>query len=151
MLTGVIGTAVADRLNVAKTAVADKLNGVLNNANTVLKAEIVQVKDLLLKLQSFTMETNQKLSDIVFSDQLMNETGVLNEACYDDIISANIQHTSLLDEEGGKEEEKEDIGKEEEKELLTGEDLKKMIESAILENVPITTKKKEEGIDSSRT
>ena len=124
--------------------------GIISESVDVLKAEIVQVKDLLLKLQSFTMETNQKLSDIVFSDQIMNETGILNEACYD-IISATIQHTSLLDEEGGKEEEKEGKEKEEEKELLSGDDLKKMIESAILENVPITTKKKGEGIDISRT
>jgi hypothetical protein len=31
-----------------------------------VKSELSSVKDLLLKLQSFTMETNQKLADIVF-------------------------------------------------------------------------------------
>ena len=41
----------------------------LTESVEVLKAEIAQVKDLLLKLQSFTMETNQKLADIVFSEE----------------------------------------------------------------------------------
>ena len=31
-----------------------------------VKSELSSLKDLLLKLQSFTMETNQKLADIVF-------------------------------------------------------------------------------------
>jgi len=34
-----------------------------------VKSELSSVKDLLLKLQSFTMETNQKLADIVFDVQ----------------------------------------------------------------------------------
>ena len=41
----------------------------LTESVEVLKTEIAQVKDLLLKLQSFTMETNQKLADIVFSEE----------------------------------------------------------------------------------
>ena len=41
----------------------------LTESVEVLKAELSQVKDLLLKLQSFTMETNQKLADIVFSEE----------------------------------------------------------------------------------
>ena len=41
----------------------------LTESVEVLKAEIAQVKDLLLKLQSFTMETNQKLADIAFSEE----------------------------------------------------------------------------------
>jgi hypothetical protein len=41
----------------------------LTESVEVIKAEIAQVKDLLLKLQSFTMETNQKLADIVFSEE----------------------------------------------------------------------------------
>ena len=77
MLSGVIGTAVADRLNgaktavdnrvgavktavvdrvdAAKTAVVDKLNGVLKDANTevfmeLLKAEIVDIFDTMPKV-----------------------------------------------------------------------------------------------------
>jgi hypothetical protein len=34
-----------------------------------VKSELSSLKDLLLKLQSFTMETNQKLTDIVFEDK----------------------------------------------------------------------------------
>jgi hypothetical protein len=41
----------------------------LTESVEVLKAELSQVKDLLLKLQSFTMETNQRLADIVFSEE----------------------------------------------------------------------------------
>ena len=36
----------------------------------LLKEEISDLKDLLIKLQSFTMETNKKLSDIVFDDNI---------------------------------------------------------------------------------
>lgn len=55
MLKGVIGTAVADRVDAAKTAVADKFNGVLNNANTavlmkLLNAEIVNIFDTMPKV-----------------------------------------------------------------------------------------------------
>lgn len=35
-----------------------------------LKQEVRELKDLLLKLQSFTMETNKKLSEIVFDDNI---------------------------------------------------------------------------------
>jgi hypothetical protein len=36
----------------------------------VLKDEVSELKDLLIKLQSFTMETNKKLTDIVFDDNI---------------------------------------------------------------------------------
>ena len=52
----------------------------------VLKAEMVQVKDLLLNLQSFTMQTNQRLSEIVFNGGDFIET--LDDT--DGIISGNI-------------------------------------------------------------
>jgi hypothetical protein len=52
----------------------------------VLKAEMVQVKELLLGLQSFTMQTNQRLSDIVFNG---SEFIDMNEEC-DGIVSGNI-------------------------------------------------------------
>ena len=62
----------------------------LNDSVDVLKAEIVQVKDLLLKLQSFTMETNQKLSDIVF-----NDAGNLDECMDDNIECAMIEQSEI--------------------------------------------------------
>jgi hypothetical protein len=52
----------------------------------VLKAEMVQVKDLLLNLQSFTMQTNQRLSEIVFNGGDFIET--IDDT--DGIISGNI-------------------------------------------------------------
>jgi hypothetical protein len=52
----------------------------------VLKAEMVQVKDLLLNLQSFTMQTNQRLSEIVFNGGEFIET--IDDT--DGIISGNI-------------------------------------------------------------
>lgn len=36
----------------------------------VLKGEVTLLKDLLIKLQNFTMETNKKLVDIVFDDNI---------------------------------------------------------------------------------
>lgn len=58
----------------------------VNEAVELLKVEVAQVKDLLLQLQSFTMQTNQRLSDIVFSEN-DNE----NPEDYDNIIiSGNI-------------------------------------------------------------
>ena len=85
-----------------------------------MKAELVQVKDLLLKLQSFTMETNQKLADIVFNEQT-NESGIIDDECYDDILASTIQHSDI-----------ETVST-----LMsdTKNDLKKMVESAILESV----------------
>jgi len=36
----------------------------------LVKDDIAELKDLLMKLQSFTMETNKKLTDIVFDDNI---------------------------------------------------------------------------------
>jgi hypothetical protein len=71
---------------------------VVNNAITkglsesveVLKAEMVQVKDLLLNLQAFTMQTNQRLSEIVFNGGEFVET--LDDT--DGIISGNVVEDS---------------------------------------------------------
>lgn len=57
----------------------------------VLKAEMVQVKDLLLNLQSFTMQTNQRLSEIVFNGSEFIET--IDDT--DGIISGNIVDDAL--------------------------------------------------------
>jgi len=45
----------------------------LKESVEVLKAEMVQMKGLLLSLQSFTMQTNQKLSELIFNSQQENE------------------------------------------------------------------------------
>ena len=46
----------------------------------VLKAEMMQMKGLLLSLQSFTMQTNQKLSELIFNSQQENENENENES-----------------------------------------------------------------------
>lgn len=44
-------------------------NNQVSEEVAVLKAELAQAKDLLLKLQSFTMETNKKLLDVVMHEE----------------------------------------------------------------------------------
>ena len=66
--------------------VAAPVSAVVTESIDVLKAEMVQVKELLLHLQSFTMQTNQRLSDIVFTGNEFLE----NNECDNDIISGNI-------------------------------------------------------------
>ena len=66
--------------------IAAPVSAVVTESIDVLKAEMVQVKELLLHLQSFTMQTNQRLSDIVFTGNEFLE----NDECDNDIISGNI-------------------------------------------------------------
>jgi hypothetical protein len=88
----------AMRKPVLNTASPAPVTQVVNNAVTkglsesveVLKAEMVQVKDLLLNLQGFTMQTNQRLSDIVFNGGEFVET--LDDT--DGIISGNVVEDS---------------------------------------------------------
>jgi hypothetical protein len=89
----------------------------------VLKDEISELKNLLIKLQSFTMETNKKLTDIVFDDnipQMFNQSFMfhggsmmggqpfkedggdemivlenMDDECGDEVASENLQSTSL--------------------------------------------------------
>jgi hypothetical protein len=90
----------------------------------LLKDDISELKNLLIKLQSFTMETNKKLTDIVFDDnitQMFNNSfmfhgasmmggqpfkedggdemivleNVDDECNGDEIVSENLQSTSL--------------------------------------------------------
>ena len=68
------------------THVSQAVNAELAESVKILKVEMIQVKDLLLQLQSFTMQTNQRLSEIVFNnDELLQNV----EEC-DDIVSGNI-------------------------------------------------------------
>ena len=125
MLSGVIGTAVADKLNAAKTAVADrvdaaktavadKFNGVLNNANTevfmellkLLKIEIVDIFDTMPKVVENVekiikeidvfFETNTiKLAD--FLRRRNNLIGVMNalKAEMNDLKGVDTTHQDL--------------------------------------------------------
>jgi hypothetical protein len=63
----------------------------LNETVKGLHLEIDDLKNMLLKLQSFTMETNQKLSDLIFSDNSSREQGDLSETTTDGIMSNGIQ------------------------------------------------------------
>ena len=56
-----------------------------------LHLEIAELKNMLLKLQSFTMETNQKLSDIIFSDNSSQEQGRQNENMTDGMMPNGLQ------------------------------------------------------------
>jgi hypothetical protein len=74
----------------------------INENVETLQAEIAQIKDLLLKLQSFTMETNQKLSDIIFTDKQEvdngdddNDDGRIN-ICSEDASDHNTQMMNLM-------------------------------------------------------
>jgi len=65
----------------------------------VLKAEMVQVKDLLLNLQSFTMQTNHRLSEMVFNggefvDTIDDTDGIISG----NIIEDSVQNHSANDE-----------------------------------------------------
>jgi hypothetical protein len=63
------------------------INSQLSESVDVLKAEMIQVKDLLMQLQSFTMQTNQRLSEIVFNN---GEFVDHSEDCDEDIVSGNV-------------------------------------------------------------
>lgn len=64
-----------------------------------LQDELKQVKDLLLSLQSFTMETNQKLANIVFSDnQEFDEQEQFNEPVISEFIQIDGMTSTDLSE-----------------------------------------------------
>lgn len=75
MVDGGVFTNIVSRLDaLEKGRPATTSNQVTSNNQvseevSILKAEISQVKDLLLKLQSFTMETNKKLLDVVMQEE----------------------------------------------------------------------------------
>jgi hypothetical protein len=74
-------TSIVTRIDALEKSQRIPINAPINtNTNTVskesfdiLKAEMVQVKDLLMQLQNFTMQTNQKLSSIIFTENIGNE------------------------------------------------------------------------------
>lgn len=87
----------------------DNLNDQLSEDINLLKAEVSQVKDLLLKLQSFTMETNQKLLEVVMheeeeQEQLIfveneNENENEEEDSKDIVESLNVNLKELIQKE----------------------------------------------------
>ena len=64
---------------VVKDVSDEKLTVVNRNISTV-REELSQVKDMLMRLQNFTMETNGKLAGIVF-DKSMQEGETFDESC----------------------------------------------------------------------
>jgi hypothetical protein len=73
----------------------------LSESVEVLKAEMVQIKDLLLNLQSFTMQTNQRLSEIVFNGGDFIETiddtdGIISGNIVDDVAQSNGEEMGVL-------------------------------------------------------
>jgi hypothetical protein len=100
----------------------EQLNEV-NHSIDVLKAEMLQVKELLLSLQSFTMQTNQKLVDLVINDNI-------NDNINDDDVDGD---NEILDNENVVEASLEnDLEYEGDGEILAGNiDLKAFVESSI--------------------
>jgi hypothetical protein len=73
-----------------------------------LKSEIGQVKDLMLQLQSFTMETNKKLSTIAFNEEVKlqsiqqdNNIDVSNFTPIDQITESEGAFNNLIEVVGG--------------------------------------------------
>jgi hypothetical protein len=104
----------------------------LKKSVEALNAEMVNVKSLLMSLQSFTMQTNQKLTDLIFNQQ-QNDTqneGEPQEEEYDE------EREEGEGEEGEGEEEDADVESAEivqdDSEILAGSiDLKAFVQSAL--------------------
>uniref|UniRef100_A0A6C0EVX5 Uncharacterized protein n=1 Tax=viral metagenome TaxID=1070528 RepID=A0A6C0EVX5_9ZZZZ len=62
----------------------------------ILKTEIGQVKDLMLQLQSFTMETNKKLATIAFNEEVKLQSIQQNN----NIDASNFTPTDQMSNEG---------------------------------------------------
>lgn len=71
----------------------DSLVNSLQDEIANVRDELKETKDLLLKLQSFTMETNQKLVDIMFQD--MNSIDIQQLDDFDDANADNGMNESI--------------------------------------------------------
>jgi hypothetical protein len=69
----------------------------LKESVEVLKAEMMQMKGLLLSLQSFTMQTNQKLSELIFNSQQENENE--NDSEHEDDVQEELDANNEEQEE----------------------------------------------------
>jgi len=105
----------------------------LNLSVETLKAEMVQVKSLLMSLQSFTMQTNQKLTELIFNEQ-QNKNDKPDEENAD-----STEVNGELDEEVDEDEEVEGevsenvTAENEDSEILAGNvvDLKAFVQSSM--------------------
>jgi len=102
----------------------EQLNEVTHSVD-VLKAEMLQVKELLLSLQSFTMQTNQRLVDLVINDN-MNDGDVDGD---NEIFNGeNVVEASLENDDDGDVEGEVDG----DSEILAGNiDLKAFVQSSM--------------------
>lgn len=69
MVDGGVFTNIVSRLDALERSRPVTASNQVSEEVSVLKAELAQVKDLLLKLQSFTMETNKKLLEVVMHEE----------------------------------------------------------------------------------
>jgi len=78
----------------------------LNHSVDVLKSEMLQVKELLLSLQSFTMQTNQKLVDLVINDNMNDGDVDGNNEMFDseNIVETSVENDESVNEVDGDEE-----------------------------------------------
>jgi PIN domain nuclease of toxin-antitoxin system len=75
--TPVVATTSPLETTIVNDVAEEKLK-LMEESIQYVKSELSNMKDLLLKLQSFTMETNQKLADIVFDVE--DRSATLNNA-----------------------------------------------------------------------
>ena len=86
-------TPTIQETTVVKDISEEKIAPVKENIKS-LTTELSEVKNLLLKLQTYTMETNKKLVDIVFDDNIPQ---MLNQS----FMFGNMSSTNMFDANGG--------------------------------------------------
>ena len=109
-------TSIVTRLDTLEKSQRIPINSPVINTNSVskesfdiLKAEMVQVKDLLMQLQNFTMQTNQKLSSIIFTENIGNEDYIeyteTEDVPFENQITLKTLVENCIEEESEKEKE----------------------------------------------
>jgi hypothetical protein len=63
----------------------------------IMKKEMTNLKDLLLSLQSFTMQTNQKLADIVFQENIFVDNEIVTNQNLEFDITPNNDENEFAD------------------------------------------------------
>jgi hypothetical protein len=74
------------------------VEAVKQDLNT-LKNEMSNLKDLLLSLQSFTMQTNQKLADIVFQENIFVDEDIVNKQKLEFDMTQNNDENEFADDD----------------------------------------------------
>jgi hypothetical protein len=75
----------------------EQLNEV-NHSVDILKAEMLQMKELLLSLQSFTMQTNQRLVDLVLNeddDDVDGDNEILDN---ENVVEASVENDESIND-----------------------------------------------------